>query len=238
MRIDISELGERFPDFQVAVVLCDGLTIEEARPEELHEIIAEREEAARLRWAGYEMTDIPGIKVWRDAYKEFGIKRTSYRSSVERLLKNCMSERAMPGVNSFVDLYNAVSLSHVMPLGADDLSLLVGNVSYRYAREGDTFHDMANDGGVDPENDPPKDGEVVLADDEKLLCRRWNWRQDARSLISTDTDRAIIVVEDNGCGGLEDAVDDLIDLVGYFCGGRSAVTTAKAAEPTLDLRWP
>ena len=47
-------------------------------------------------------------------------------------------------------------------------------------RQGDTFLDMAAEAGEDP-NDPPKPGEVVYADAAKVLCRRWNWRQDART---------------------------------------------------------
>lgn len=236
MKISISELGERFPDFQVAAVACDGLGIEEGRSEELHDLIAEREEEVRRHWAGISLADIPGIRVWRRAYREFGIKRTSYRSSVERLMKNCVGERALPNVNAFVDIYNIVSLTHVLPLGANDVAFLEGDIAYRYARPGDTFHDLAN--GGEAIDNPPKDGEVVLADDAKILCRRWNWRQDARSLISGGTTQALVVVEDNGCGGVEAAIDDLVDLLGYFCNGRTAVTKATAEDPALELSWP
>lgn len=236
MRIDISELSERFPDFRVATVLCDGLEVEARRSEELHDLIAEREEEARRHWAGVDLAEIPGIRVWRRAYREFGIKRTSYRSSVERLLKNCLAERALPSINSFVDIYNTVSLTHVLPLGADDVAFVEGDIAYRYARAGDTFLDMAN--GGEAADNPPKDGEVVLADDAKVLCRRWNWRQDARSLISCGTARALVVIEDNGRGGLDAAVADFRDLVGYFCKGRAAVTVATAEDPIRELSWP
>ena len=39
---------------------------------------------------------------------------------------------------------------------------------------------MGAEAGEDP-NDPPKEGEVVYADARHVLCRRWNWRQDART---------------------------------------------------------
>ena len=48
------------------------------------------------------------------------------------------------------------------------------------------------------ELDPPKAGEVVYADEEKVLCRRWNWRQDARSVIRPDTRRAVVTLQGNG----------------------------------------
>ena len=35
-----------------------------------------------------DLSAIPGVAAWRSAYRAFGIKKTSYRSSVERLVKH------------------------------------------------------------------------------------------------------------------------------------------------------
>jgi DNA/RNA-binding domain of Phe-tRNA-synthetase-like protein len=137
-----------------------------------------------------------------------------------------------------VDAYNAVSLTHVMPLGADDLSFVVGDVAFRRSRAGDTFLDMAGGeegAGGGPVSDPPKDGEVVYADAEKVLCRRWNWRQDARSLVTPATADAILTVQANGEGNLEAAVADLCDLIARFCGGRTAVAIADGDRPVAEI---
>jgi DNA/RNA-binding domain of Phe-tRNA-synthetase-like protein len=181
-----------------------------------------------------ELSAIPGVAAWRAAYRAFGIKRTSYRSSVERLVKNVLAGRSLPAINGFVDAYNAVSLTHVLCLGADDLDHVVGDLAFRIARPGDSFIDMGAEPGEDP-NDPPKEGEVVYADVEKVLCRRWNWRQDARSVITPATRRAVVTVQSNGAGDLEAAVADLVDLIGRFCGGRSTVVVADAATPVVSL---
>lgn len=244
MLIDISELVEAFPEFRVAVVVATGLSIPAVRPEGLALSIAEREAAARARWGGLELADIPGVKVWRVAYKRFGIKRTSYRSSVERIVKNVLAGRTIPEINGFVDAYNAVSLAHVFPLGADDLDRLTGDIAFRYARGGDSFVDMAatGDGGEEggeaagetaagPVEDPPKPGEVVFADDAHVLCRRWNWRQDARSLVSPDTKRALLTVQSFGTGDLEAAVADVADLFARYCHATVTVTYADRAAP-------
>jgi len=176
VQISIAAITNAFPDYRVAFVVAEGLTIAPERSAQLEALIAEREAAARGRWAGMELSQIPGIAAWRAAYKGFGIKQTRYRSSVERLVKNVLAGRALARVNAFVDLYNAVSLGHVLPLGADDLDHVTPPLCFRYAREGDSFVDMAEDGDV-PE--APKPGEVVYADSAHVLCRRWNWRQDA-----------------------------------------------------------
>ena len=103
-------------------------------------------------------------------------------------------------------LYNAVSLSAVLPLGADDLDKVTPPLAFRYAREGDSFVDMADaEEGEEPE--APKAGEVVYADAAHVLCRRWNWRQDARSIITPATNRAVVTVQSNGAGDVAAGAD-------------------------------
>lgn len=239
MRIDISEIVDDFPEFRVAVVVATGLSVEAGRPAELGELIAGWESECRDRWRDTLLSDIPGIAVWRRAYRAFGIKRTSYRSAVERLVKNALAGRALPPINSFVDLYNAVSLKHVLPAGADDLDHVVGDVAFRYSRPGDSFLDMAGgeggDGAQTPVDDPPKDGEVVYADEAKTLCRRWNWRQDARSLVTPATSRVVVTLQHNGAGDLESAVADLTGLIMRFCGGTADVAVADRIAPTAQV---
>src|SRR4051812_29669714 len=112
---------------------------------------------------------------------------------------------------------------------APTISIVAGDLAFRIARPGDSFVDMGAEEGEDP-HDPPKEGEVVYADAEKVLCRRWNWRQDARSIVTTTTRRAVVTVQANGAGDVEAAARDLVELIGDFCGGRSAIAVADAAR--------
>jgi DNA/RNA-binding domain of Phe-tRNA-synthetase-like protein len=234
VELSIAEVCERFPDFRVAVVVAQDLRLQDARPPELAALVAEREAACRAAWGGTELSEIPGVAAWRAAYKAFGIKKTSYRSSVERLVKRVKAGEGLPAVNTLVDVYNAVSLTHVFCCGADDLDKLTPPLAFRYARPGDSFLDMGAQPGDDP-NDPPKDGEVVYADAAHVLCRRWNWRQDARTALSPATTRAVITVQANGSGDLDAAVADLTDLVGRFAGGQCRVAVADAATPVVAV---
>ena len=138
-------------------------------------------------------------------------------------------------IKALVDAYNAVSLAHVMPLGADDLEKVAGDLAFRYSRLGDQFLDMAGGEGESAETDPPKEGEIVYADGEKILCRRWNWRQDMRSLVTPLTRRAVVTVQSNGVGELESAAADLRDLLKRFAGARTSVTIADRLRPLARL---
>lgn len=241
MRVDLSEIASTFPAFRVGVVVAEGMTVPIERPADLDAAIEARRAVARAAWGGRELGEIPGISAWRLAYKVFGIKSTRYRCSVERLVKNALAERPLPEINGFVDAYNAVSLGHVFPIGADDLDRVEGDIFFRFSRDGDSFVDMSGgeeggDGG--PAEDPPKPGEVVYTDAAKVLCRRWNWRQDARSLVSPTTTRAVLTVQSLGIGDLDAALADVTTLIERFCGGRTAVTIADAGEPVKVLAMP
>jgi len=236
LSVSITPLVSAFPQCRIAVVVAEGLTITPERPAALEALIAAREAEARTLWAGTELAQIPGIAAWRAAYKAFGIKQTRYRSSVERLVKNVLAGRELARINAFVDLYNSVSLAHVLPLGADDLDLVQPPLAFRYATETDTFVDMADaEANGEGEAEAPKPGEVVYADAEKVLCRRWNWRQDARSLITPATRRAVVTVQSNGAGDVEAGAADLVALIETFCGGTCRVAVLDAARPEAAL---
>jgi hypothetical protein len=108
-KLVIAELTPKFPDFLVALVVADGLTIAANRSATLEREIAEAEARCRERWSGVELSAIPAVATWRAAYRAFGIKKTSYRSSFERLIKRVLAGDGLPNINALVDLYNMIS---------------------------------------------------------------------------------------------------------------------------------
>ena len=215
MHADISAIAGRFPKLRIAFVVASGLAIPDVAPPALADHIAAVERAALDRFKDLAMPDIPGVAVWRQAYKDFGIKKTSYRCSVERLVRKIVRDGTLARINPFVDAYNAVSLAHVFPLGADDLDCVVGDLAFRPARDGDSFIALGDEAAA---NDPPKPGEIVYADAEKVLCRRWNWYQDARSPVTRASRRAVVTIQSLGPGDLDQAICDLTALLAAHCG--------------------
>jgi len=232
MHADISAIVEQFPRVKIAFVVARDLAIPDEHPPALATHIAAVERDARARFKDLAMPDIPGVAVWRQAYKDFGIKKTSYRCSVERLVRKVVRDGALARINPFVDAYNAVSLAHVFPLGADDLDKVGGDLAFRPSRERDTFYAL----GQEPaQNDPPKLGEIVYADGEKVLCRRWNWYQDARSPVTPATRRAVVTIQSLGPGDLDAAIAELCGLLATHCGATSKATVLSADCPRREL---
>ena len=236
--LDISEVLPAFPEFRVALVVARDLNPEtpvapesRVRPS-LDRAIAEVE-AEVITWlSGRALAEIPELALWRAAYRAFGVKKTSYRSSVERLLKQLQQGRGLPRISALVDCYNALSARHRLPIGADDLDRVSGDLAFRIARGDDDFFAL---GAASRTDDPPKAGEVVYADGEKLLCRRWNWYQDARSATWPGTRRAVLTVQWLGGGLLEPVVEDLCTWLSDHCGARAAWAVAEARRPRAEV---
>ena len=232
-QLSIEELTERFPDFRVAFLFAEPLRIAPRRSAALASDIAVAEAECRRRWGGMELSAIPEVAAWRAAYKGFGIKRTSYRSSAERLIKRVVAGQPLPEINALVDLYNMVSLESGLCLGCDDLDKTAGDLVFRFSRPGDSFLDMGAEAGDDP-NDPPKEGEVVYADARHVLCRRWNWRQDARTASSLETRRAVLTAQSNGVGDVEAAAARLAGLIERECDAGCRIEILDHSRPTAE----
>ncbi len=235
-RLDITDVVGDFPDYRVALVVAADLAVVAERTESLEREVGEVEAAVAEAWGDTPPSDVPEIKAWRQAYKRFGVKKTSYRSSVERLVRSIQQGRGLPRVNALVEAYNAVSARHLMPVGADDLDKVRGPLAFRYAREGDTFVRLGDTTGA---LDRPRPGEVVYADAQMVLCRRWNWHQGARSATSTATRRAVLTVQALGpAPALEAAAADLCERIARHCAGRTAWAVAHSGSPVIDVADP
>ncbi len=233
--LDISELAGTFPSFRVALVVVDGLVIPAERPRALEGFVEETAAQVVKDLAGVEqLADVAELKAWRQAYRAFGVKKTSYRSSVERLLKNLQRGAGLPRVNALVDAYNAVSAHYRMPIGADDLDRVKPPLAFRYARQADSFIALGDPASTP---DPPNTGEVVYADAEKCLCRRWNWYQDGRSAIGPQTTRAVLTVQTLSADDaqLRQAATRLVDLIVECTGGRARWAIAHAANQCVSI---
>lgn len=177
------------PDYQALLVEADGLRPgpSDAASEA---VLTAAERAAAQRVAGREPADVPEIAAWRTAYRSFGAKPQRTRPSVEALLRRL--DGGLPRVDRITDIYNAVSVAHLLPLGGEDLAAYAGPPRLVRARGDETFDTTV---GGRPIIERPDVGEVVWRDDAGVTCRRWNWRQCTRTRLTTTTTRAIFFLD-------------------------------------------
>ena len=69
--------------------------------------------------------------------------------------------------------------------------------------------------------EPPLAGEIAYYDEEGVICRCWNWRDGKRTEVTDDTTVEFIAmecVEPNRVGELQEAVDELANLLTQYVG--------------------
>ncbi len=195
----------------------------------------EEEEKIRANYSTETLLQLPKILSWRKAYLSFGAKPKKYKSSVESLYRMILKGINLRHINTLVDIYNYISIKHMIPAGGDDLSRVEGDITLRFAREDEPFRALNSE-----VLEQAKEGEVIYADDVEVLCRRWNWRECDKTKMTEATETAILVVEGLPPAGREDmadAVEELSGLIRRFCGGESHtdILSADQRELALDL---
>ncbi|MFH8984138.1 B3/B4 domain-containing protein [Streptomyces varsoviensis] len=177
------------PDYRALVITAEGLVPgpSDAQGERL---LAEAEETARKWLADGPVEEHPHLAAWREAFRAFGAKPQRTRPSAEALLRRAAD--GLPRVDRLTDIYNAISVAHVVPLGGEDLDHYQGPA--RLVRA-DGTEEFATAAGGESVIEHPAPGEVVWRDDAGVTCRRWNWRQCVRTRLTHDTTRAFFLLD-------------------------------------------
>ncbi|MEV6836261.1 phenylalanine--tRNA ligase beta subunit-related protein [Streptomyces sp. NPDC051133] len=144
------------------------------------------------RLAGRAPHEDPHMAAWREVYTAFGAKPSRTRNSAEALAKRALSGAGLPRINLLVDLYNAISVAHLVPVGGEDLDRIRGGMRLVRATGEEDFVTVAQ-GAEAVEH--PEAGEVVWCDDAGVTCRRWNWRQGPRTRLTEETVSGLFLLE-------------------------------------------
>jgi DNA/RNA-binding domain of Phe-tRNA-synthetase-like protein len=191
---------------------------------------AARRLAARLD--GRAPHEDPHMAAWREVYTAFGSKPSRTRNSAEALAKRALAEGGLPRINLLVDLYNAISVAHLIPVGGEDIDRIEGGMRLVRASGDEDFVTVA--GGTEVVEHPDA-GEVVWCDDRGVTCRRWNWRQGPRTRLTEETVSGIFLLESLApvpVPEVESAAAELAELLEKFSPGASI--EVRAADPVRD----
>ncbi|MFJ3442414.1 B3/4 domain-containing protein [Streptomyces sp. NPDC086081] len=178
---------------------------------------AARRLAARLD--GRAPHEDPHMAAWRAVYTAFGAKPSRTRNSAEALAKRALTDAGLPRINLLVDVYNAVSVAHLIPVGGEDLDLIQGGMRLVRATGAEDFVTVA---GGEETVEHPDAGEVVWCDDAGVTCRRWNWRQGPRTRLTERTTSGVFLLEAMAPMRVEDvaaAAAELAELLEKFSPG-------------------
>jgi DNA/RNA-binding domain of Phe-tRNA-synthetase-like protein len=213
------KIFQQFADLGIGVVSARGID-NHGEPGDIKSLLRTAEERLVASFQGILVTEHPRIAPWREAYRRFGAKPKKYPSSIENLVRRTLKGNRLRHINMLVDIYNVVSLRHLLPAGGEDLDRIRGDILLTFAEDDEAPVQMLGE----TEERPPHAGEVIYKDEVGTICRRWNWKEADRTKLTEDTVNAVLVIEalaPVSSQELEAAITDLAGLIERFCGGEA-----------------
>jgi DNA/RNA-binding domain of Phe-tRNA-synthetase-like protein len=122
-----SELFALLPEARIALVIVRGIDNRPREAASLAALLRDAQTNVVARIQGGALTEHPRIVCWREAYRAFGAKPKDYPSSIENLARRALKGEPLRSINPLVDLYNVVSLTHLLPAGGEDLDAIEGD---------------------------------------------------------------------------------------------------------------
>lgn len=222
---------QNYPDLVAGVIVASGMSNAPTSPELLQAYQAEQERV-KSRIGSTPLSELASLGAWRRAISAFGVSPTKYRSAAEALLRRLTKKGDIPSINRLVDIGNLVSIRYGLPVAIFDTRGIQGAITVHYADGSEAYKDLGSDEIVHPEL-----GEIIFSDDKQMVvARRWCWRQSATSAANAATSRAVITVEahhENGKADIENALSDLLELLGAHAGGDFKSAVLNADNPAI-----
>lgn len=228
LTVTVSErLLEQVPGYVLGLIAVPDIEVTSAEPV-VEALLADAEdEIHRESLNRADVSSLPAIAAWRDAYRLVGVSPSRFPCAAESLLRRVAGGGRLPRINSLVDLCNGVSLASRLPVASCDTGDLDGELSVRLADGDEVYLPL----GAPDRPERPEPGEVIYADHRgRAHSRRWNWRQS--DVVKTDRGhrRLLITVEAVHEGGSAEVqavlgrIEDVLD----------GLTTARQAPVVLD----
>lgn len=121
----------------------------------------------------------------------------------------------------------------MLPAGGEDLDKLQGNLVLTYAADNEQPVVVL---GRD-KSQSPFPGEVIYKDNAGTVCRRWNWREVARTRLTKTTENAVLVLEAIGPVSdeeLYEAQRELAQLIRVYCKAQVHSYTVNKDNPKVN----
>jgi len=232
------KIFEKFPGLHVGVVVAKNID-NSGDDKKIFKLLEEVEELIKLDFVPEKSIAVELIQkklakhklisVWRAAYEDLGVKPEHYSTNVEAMMVDILQGKTIKKENKLVDCYNYLSLKHIIPLGADDLDKVKGDISLRFATGDENFIG---------EEKPEKD-EVIYADDEGALCRKWNWKECERTKITKETKNAVVYIDGLPPitkDKLEKILKEAKELIEMFCNGSVSYYFLSKFKNSVELK--
>ncbi len=222
----------QFPGYLRGVVVAHDVSNGDS-PDELITELRQAEASLRGTIKVEALAEHPRIKSWREAFRAFGAKPSEFRSSIEAMTRRVLRNEALPTINALVDIGNLISLRYLVPTGGHAIDGLRDDMILRPATGQESFTPFGSD-----QTESPMPSEIIFAEGNIVLTRRWVWRQANHTLLLATT-RAVEFNVDAlppvSSSEVEGICTEIMRLVQRFCGGQARYEVLSRQHPRLPL---
>lgn len=226
------EVFEVLPNVCFGVVVARGVN-NNSRMDSVCENLGAAIADVRSRFPGVDSRNIPEIEAYRKAFQTLGYNPNKFMCSIEALVRRVLKGGKLPNINNVVDLGNALSLKHLLPIGAHDIAAGGEDIEVRYSRDNDIFIPFGAE-----ESETVSAGELVYARGNSIKTRRWIWRQGLPGMISEKTTEVFFPIDgfsDINSSVVLHARDELASVLRNSMGGKTAVGWVDAKSPEFAI---
>lgn len=146
------DFWQLYPAAKIGIVVARGINNSLDINSTIEQALITATQAAALQIGEADFSTYPAIAIWREAYRLFGVKPAKFRSSIENLLRSAKGQ-GVRSINPLVDIYNTVSLRHMLPCGGEDIAAMAGDIHLTRAAGNELFIPLGS-----TEEQPPSAG--------------------------------------------------------------------------------
>jgi DNA/RNA-binding domain of Phe-tRNA-synthetase-like protein len=133
-----SELCRLVPGFNAGVIHYRNIEVGPS-PQMLKGRLQLFQESIFFDLEDKKVTDLEGIKEWRQIFKKAGKDPNRYRPSAEALYRRVQKQNYLQTVHSAIDVNNFFSLEYQVPIGIYDSDKLDGDIQLRLGAEDEEY---------------------------------------------------------------------------------------------------
>lgn len=205
---------EKEPNIVVYLLDATGLTNQLSDAHDEH-LLRDAEQALRLQYGESDVRQLPEVVLYRQLLERTGTNPNRFPASIEAMVKRILKGASLPLINRIVDRGNAVSLTHLISLGAHDKRDIHEDLELRFSKEGDCFLPLG-----EQEEELVPAGELVFASGPVVQTRKGFWRQsDFGKTTLTSTDLYFHVVSFSSLREQNEKVLEGLKQIITDCGG-------------------
>ncbi len=223
-----------FPNVQLGIIVATNLQQKDA-VKKAADLLEQSQLTLRSSLDANQLQEHPFILAWNEAFKKCDINPKKYLSSVQALAGRVVKGNQIKSINPLVDLYNAISLKYLLPLGGEDLAQIKGDVELTVAQKNEIPVSLLGQ----QELYTPEPGEVFYKDENGAVCCKWNWREASRVKLTENSRDAFFVLEalpPVDLTILTAATNELAWLLQSVCEGTVSYAIVNAQNPQLVIK--